>query len=154
MEVFFGKIGHYGVSFIQVLQILFIVGMSNQSGLAYSGSNVIAQAQIMTQLTAPHGSLCFVVSIVIWTIIGAVISIPFRSLSKLSYVASFNVFINLIIIFMSMGFIAHSAPNYEGAAAAYGFTPPFGPVVTTATSNGALATQVNGASAFALQPGR
>lgn len=134
MEVFFGKVGHYLVSVIQVVQIIFIVA-----------SNIIANAQGMTQLTAPNGSLCFIASIVIWTVIGLVTSIPFRSLAKLSYLATFNVFINLLIIFMSMGFIAHSPPNYESAAAAYGFTAPYGPVHTPATSGKDLPTQVNGA---------
>ena len=100
----------------------------------------------MTQLTAPNGSLCFIVSIVIWTIIGFVISVPFRSLSKLSWLASFDVFINLLIIFISMGFIAHSPPNYESAAAAYGYTPPYAPVAHSATGSGPLSNQVNGAS--------
>jgi hypothetical protein len=101
----------------------------------------------MTQLTAPHGSLCFIVSIVIWTLIGLANSIPFRSLSKLSYVASANVFINLGIIFISMGFIAHSPPNYASAANTYGFTEPFAPIATSATGTGTLSNQVNGASA-------
>jgi len=100
----------------------------------------------MTQLTAPHGSLCFVKSIVIWACIGLANSIPFRSLSKLSFLASFNVFINLIIIFISMGFIAHSAPNYTSAAATYGYTEPYAPKMTAAIGSGDLANQVNGAS--------
>lgn len=111
-----------------------------------SGSNLLANAQGMTQLTAPHGSLCFIVSVVIWTVIGLLTSIPFRQLGKLSFLASSNVFINMLIIFISMGFIAHSAPNYASAAAAYGYKEPYGPVVTTATGQGDLASQVNGAS--------
>jgi hypothetical protein len=86
------------------------------------------------------------VSIIIWTVIGLVTSVPFRSLAKLSYLASFNVFVNLLIIFLSMGFIAHSAPNYVSAAATYGYTEPYAPVQTPATSSNDLPTQVNGAS--------
>lgn len=102
----------------------------------------------MTQLTAhrSNGSLCFIVSIVIWALIGFLNSIPFRSLRKLSYIASLNVFINIFVCFLSMGFIAHSPPNYDSAAATYGYTPPYGPVVTHATApSGELANSVNGA---------
>lgn len=107
----------------------------------------------MTQLTANRssGSLCYIVSIVIWTIIGLVNSLPFKSLGKLSLVCSLNVFINILIICLSMGFIAHSDPNYASAQAAYGDDgltagPPFAPVHVSATGTGDLAAQVNGAA--------
>lgn len=46
-----------------------------------------------------------------------------------------------------MGFVAHSAPNYEGAQAAYGYdiNPP-APVQAVAIVSGELSNAVNGAS--------
>ena len=41
-----------------------------------------------------------------------------------------------------MGFVSHSPPNYEGAAAAYGVSP--GPVQTAAFVSQTLPNKVNG----------
>ena len=102
----------------------------------------------MTQLTSQRsaGPLCFIVSIVIWTVVGFINSVPFRSLRKLSYIASLNVFINIFVCFLTMGFVTHSAPNYDSAAATYGYKPPYEPIKTTAVApSGDLANSVNGA---------
>lgn len=69
-----------------------------------------------------------------------------RSLRILSWVGSISVYLNLLTIFISMGVIAHSAPNYESAAATYGYdiNPP-APIMTYAIAPGSLANKVNGA---------
>ncbi|ORX40321.1 transmembrane amino acid transporter protein-domain-containing protein [Kockovaella imperatae] len=136
-EVFFGKVGHYLVSLMQITQIIFIVG-----------SNNIANAQSMTLLTQNRasGPICFIVSIIIWAVIGFVNSVPFRSLRKLSYISSLNVFLNIFVCFLSMGFIAHSPPNYAAASSTYGFTAPYAPIATTVLAPpGPLSNSVNGA---------
>ena len=102
----------------------------------------------MTQLTAnrSNGPICFIVSIMIWTIVGWLNSLPFRSLRKLSFIAWLNVIINLTVVFLTMGFVAHRGVNYAGASATYGFTPPYAPVEVKAVISGDLANSVNGAS--------
>ena len=52
------------------------------------------------------------------------------------------VWLNLLIIFLSMGFIAHSAPNFVSAKLSFGVDP--GPVHTAAFVSLPLFSKVNG----------
>lgn len=52
------------------------------------------------------------------------------------------VWINLLIIFISMGFIAHSPPNFVSAMAAYGIGP--GPILKSKFVSLPLFNKVNG----------
>ncbi len=54
--------------------------------------------------------------------------------------------LNLLIIFVSMGFIAHSTPNFEAAQKSLGVSP--GPVVTAAFTQLPLFTQVRRSAHF------
>ena len=49
--------------------------------------------------------------------------------------------LNLLIIFVSMGFIAHSSPNFDAAQKSLGVSP--GPVVTAAFTSLPLFTKVS-----------
>lgn len=40
-----------------------------------------------------------------------------RTLSRFTFLANWSVFINLLIMFISMGVFAHSGPNYSAAQA-------------------------------------
>ena len=110
---------------------------------------MLLDASNMTQLTSNRsdGPWCYINSIIVWTAIGILISVPFRSFKNLAYLCSFNFVINLVILFMSMGFIANSPPNYASAQAAYGYSiDPPAPISAVAIIHGApLAGQVNGA---------
>lgn len=50
--------------------------------------------------------------------------------------------LNLLLIFMSMGFIAHSPPNFTSAFKSFGIAA--GPVVTEKFGTGPLFAKVNG----------
>jgi hypothetical protein len=63
------------------------------------------------------------------------------TLKTYGWLANSAVWLNLLIIFISMGFIANSAPNYESAAAAYGEAAS-GPVRTATFVSAPLATKV------------
>ena len=52
------------------------------------------------------------------------------------------VWLNLLLIFMSMGFVSHSPPNFESARASFGIEP--GPVETHKFGTGPLFAKVNG----------
>lgn len=69
-----------------------------------------------------------------------------RSLNNFAWFANGAVWINLLIIFLSMGFIAHSAPNYAAAFASYGNfdlnNPP--PVQRQTFVNQKISFQING----------
>lgn len=66
-----------------------------------------------------------------------------RSLRNVGVIGSFSVYVNLLIIFMSMGVVAHSLPNYEVANAAND-TLGNGPVIVKAFNSQDLVGQVNG----------
>lgn len=53
-----------------------------------------------------------------------------RTLKNYGWLANSAVWLNLSIIFISMGFVAHSPPNYDAANAAFGVEQ--GPVETHA----------------------
>lgn len=50
--------------------------------------------------------------------------------------------VNLLLIFLSMGFVAHSAPNYISAKATYGIDA--GPILVQSIVHQPLFAQVNG----------
>ena len=43
-----------------------------------------------------------------------------RTLKRYSWLASSAIWLNLLVILLSVGFVAHSAPNYTSAKASYG----------------------------------
>jgi peptidoglycan biosynthesis protein MviN/MurJ (putative lipid II flippase) len=65
-----------------------------------------------------------------------------QTLRRYGFLASSAVWLNLLVIFLSAGFIAHSSPNYSAANAAYGI--PAGPVVKQAFASYPFFERVNG----------
>jgi hypothetical protein len=74
-----------------------------------------------------------------------------RTLKSYGWLANSAVWINLLIIFISMGFIGSSAPNYESAAAAYGEEAASGPVRTATFVSAPLATKVCDGTLYAIR---
>ncbi|GAA5932683.1 hypothetical protein JCM1841_006937 [Sporobolomyces salmonicolor] len=135
-ERIFGTPAKHLCSILQSIQLVLNVGLiclSNGQGLS----------QIITGAPGSH-TLCFSVCVVIWAICGIAIG-QIRSLQGIGFLANSSVWLNLLIIFISMGFIANSAPNYVAAAAEYGI--PAGPNVPTrvvAVVSQPIFAQVNG----------
>ena len=65
-----------------------------------------------------------------------------RTLQKFAWVANFSIWLNIITLIMTMGAVAHTAPNYTAAASAYNVTQ--GPVETLAIIEQAFEPQLNG----------
>jgi hypothetical protein len=65
-----------------------------------------------------------------------------RTLKNYGWLANSAVWLNLALIFISMGFVAHSPPNFIAAKAAYGIDA--GPVITEKFVNLPLSSKVNG----------
>lgn len=99
----------------------------------------LSAAQSLYQLT--HGRICFVVAIVVWILVGCVLN-QIRTLKRYSWLASCAIWLNILVIFLSMGFIAHSAPNYLAAKASYGIDA--GPVVKQAFATYPFYSRING----------
>ncbi|CDR48491.1 RHTO0S18e01222g2_1 [Rhodotorula toruloides] len=130
----FGSWMRHLCSILQAIQLVLNVGLiclSNGQGVA----------QIAAGGNGP--AICFSVAVVIWTILGIIVG-QIRSLQGLGLLANSSVWLNILIIILSMAFIAHSPPNYASAAATYGDSIGTGPVVVVARVNQPVFSQVNG----------
>jgi len=76
----------------------------------------ISSGQSISQMSTE--GLCFIVCILVCIIFGCLVG-QIRTLQRFGWLASFAVFLNLLIIFFSMGVMAHSPPNYKIIAASY-----------------------------------
>lgn len=108
---------------------------------------IIGNGQGIAQLAAgPSGTgfLCFVVCEVIFMVAGAVVG-QIRTLQRLGYLANAAVWMNLFIIFMTMGVASNTSPNYK-AAMASDSDLVIGPVLHTAGTPAGLdiVDQING----------
>jgi len=77
---------------------------------------IISSGQSISQMS--KGKLCFIVCVVVCAIAGCIIG-QIRTLQRFGWLASSAVFMNLLIIFCSMGVIAHSDPNYKALFASF-----------------------------------
>ena len=65
-----------------------------------------------------------------------------RTLKRYGWIASLAIWLNLLIIFLSVGFVAHSAPNYASAKSSYGISK--GPISTPAFASYPFFDRING----------
>ncbi|SCV72670.1 BQ2448_4207 [Microbotryum intermedium] len=130
-ERIYGPWARHVCNFLVTFQLLFNCGIV-----------ILGNGQGLTQIVKGH--ICFTVSIVIWAAVGALISLV-RELHAFSAFANFSVWLNILIMILSMAFVAHSPPNIAGAIAAYGPSIGTGPVVIKAVVGGSVFNQVNGA---------
>ncbi|KAF8163825.1 transmembrane amino acid transporter protein-domain-containing protein [Crassisporium funariophilum] len=127
-ERIFGKSARHVCNVLQSIQLLINVA-----------TICLSNGQALSQLS--KGRLCFSVCIVIWVIVGFFIG-QIRTLKNYGWLANSAVWINLTIIFVSMGFISHSEPNFAAAFTSLGV--PAGPVVTEKFTSLPLFSKVNG----------
>lgn len=111
----YGTWARITVNLLQSIQLLCNVGVI-----------IISNAQSLSQITT--GSLCFVVCCVIFTIAGAVLG-QIRTLQKFGWIANAAIWMNLLVIFITMGVAAHSEPNWDAAKASNQVEK--GPIITT-----------------------
>ncbi|KAL5497898.1 hypothetical protein ACEPAH_2829 [Sanghuangporus vaninii] len=104
------------------------------------GTICLGNAQSVEQI-ARDNQFCFSVAILIWALVGMVIG-QVRSLKQYGWLANSAVWLNLLVIFISMGVVAHSPPNFASAHAAFGLDPA--PVQTSAFVSLPLFSKVNG----------
>ncbi|GAA5935830.1 uncharacterized protein JCM15063_001818 [Sporobolomyces koalae] len=105
----FGTWARHLCSFLQIIQLTLNVGL-------ICLSNGQSLAQIINGAPGGH-TLCFSVCVVVWALCGMITG-QIRTLKGIGSLANASVWLNLLIIFLSMGFVAHSAPNYAAAKAA------------------------------------
>ncbi|GAA5947707.1 hypothetical protein JCM3765_001044 [Sporobolomyces pararoseus] len=105
----FGTWARFLSNFLQLIQLTLNVGL-------ICLSNGQSLSQIITGAPGNH-KLCFSVCVVLWALVGMVTG-QIRTLKGIGSLANISIWINLLIIFLSMGFVAHSPPNYAAAKAA------------------------------------
>jgi len=127
-ERIYGRAARHVVSLLQSLQLIVNVG-----------TICLGNGQALSQVS--KFKLCFIVCIVIWAGFGFVLG-QIRTLKSYGWLANSAVWINLAIIFISMGFVAHSPPNFTAAATSLGVAQ--GPVVTQMFTHLPLFSKVNG----------
>ena len=94
----YGRPFRHLVNFLQALQLLLSVG-----------NIIISNGMAISQVSKFR--LCYAVCCLIWAICGFAIG-QVRTLQKYGILANAAVFINLLIMFITMGVMAHSPPNY------------------------------------------
>ncbi|KAH8112279.1 transmembrane amino acid transporter protein-domain-containing protein [Phellopilus nigrolimitatus] len=104
------------------------------------GTICLGNAQSVEQI-ARNNQFCFSIAILIWALVGMIIG-QVRTLKQYGWLANSAVWLNLLIIFISMGVVAHSPPNFVSAKAAYGIDPA--PIQTAAFVSLPLFSKVNG----------
>ncbi|OCK74730.1 oligopeptide transporter protein [Lepidopterella palustris CBS 459.81] len=98
----YGSIPRHFVNILQSIQLLCSVGLI-----------VISNGQAISQVSKFR--LCYAVCCLIWAICGFGLG-QVRTLQRFGWLANVAIWINLMIMFISMGTIAHSPPNYSVAA--------------------------------------
>jgi len=99
----YGTWARITVNLLQSIQLLCNVGVI-----------VIQNGQSLSQITT--GNLCFVVCCIIFTVAGAFLG-QIRTLQKFGWIANAAIWMNLLVIFITMGVVAHSEPNWVAAKA-------------------------------------
>ncbi|KAF8591690.1 hypothetical protein K439DRAFT_1401786 [Ramaria rubella] len=115
-ERIFGRTCRHGVNILQTVQLVFNVAVI-----------IITNTQGLSQVS--KGRVCFSALAVIWAVVGMIIG-QIRSIQNYGGLAHWAIWLNLIVIFITMGAVAHSAPNFA-AALQQNFAQQ-GPVVTSA----------------------
>jgi len=112
----YGTYTRHGMNLLQSIQLLFNVGVI-----------ILGSGQALSQMSKLK--LCFSICVFIWPLVGMVLG-QIRTLQKFGYLANFAIWLNVLVIFITMGVAAHSSPNYQAVFASFGI--PQGPIFHTA----------------------
>ncbi|KXL50345.1 hypothetical protein M433DRAFT_8242 [Acidomyces richmondensis BFW] len=96
-----GKISRHVVNFMQAVGLLLLLG---QVTILF-GQNISQMSKF---------KLCYIVCPLLFVIAGFFLT-QVRTLKSYGWIAVFAVWLNLLVIFMTMGVMAHSPPNYSVA---------------------------------------
>ncbi|KAF8519394.1 amino acid transporter-like protein [Hysterangium stoloniferum] len=115
-ERIYGRFARHAVNILQTLQLLFNVAWGAILPLIFSFSHIkvysFRNTQGLSQIS--KGKVCFSVLALIWMLAGMIIG-QIRSLQNYGNLANFAIWLNLLVIFITMGAVAHSAPNFHAA---------------------------------------
>ncbi|KAJ5356758.1 Amino acid transporter transmembrane [Penicillium concentricum] len=92
---------------------------------------IVSNGQGLAQMVVGangQGFLCFIAAEVVFMVIGFVLG-QIRTLQRLSYLANIAIWLNVIVIIMTMAVVHQYPPNYEASLTSY--ETPKGPVKTS-----------------------
>ncbi|KAH9824593.1 Transmembrane amino acid transporter protein [Teratosphaeria destructans] len=137
-DLAFRVYGNWARQLVNVLQSFQF--FLNVALIIESSSQGLAQ---MAAGKSGNGFLCFVVAEVIFTIAGFILG-QIRTLQRLSWLSNVAIWLNVIVIIMTMVVVHSYPPNYAAVKASYGYSE--GPVITTANwpPNTPLISRLNG----------
>ena len=92
---------------------------------------IISNGEALSE--AAKFKLCYAVCCLVWALAGFFMG-QIRTLQKFGWLANAAVWINLLIIFITMGVAAHSSPLYSASASSAGYS--VNPNLVTPDSNG------------------
>ncbi|KAG1847930.1 transmembrane amino acid transporter protein-domain-containing protein [Suillus subluteus] len=122
----YGRWFKYLCNILQSLQLVFNVAII-----------ILQNGQGLSQMA--KFKLCFSVCNVVWTLAGMVLG-QIRTLQKFGKVANLSIWLNIIVLIMTMAFVANSPPNYTASPSGQ----DTGPVVTLAINLQPFQDQLNG----------
>lgn len=105
----FGSTTRHAVNVLQAIQMILTV-----SALILSNGQAISQ---VSQVTTDN-PVCFVVCLLIFTLIGMVMG-QIRTLQRFGWLANFAIWINVLILIFTMAIVARSGPYYTAVMNAY-----------------------------------
>lgn len=110
----FGTWARHGINVAQCIQLLFTVSIL-----------ILSNGQSISQIA--KGNLCFIVCLIVFMAAGMILG-QIRTLQRFGWLANFAVWINVLIIFICMGVVANSPPNYATVEASFGDAFAPGPI--------------------------
>ncbi|KXL46487.1 MAG: hypothetical protein FE78DRAFT_146064 [Acidomyces sp. 'richmondensis'] len=131
----YGRWARHGVNILQSLQFFLNVTLL-----------IVGSGQAIVQLAAGSsgtGKFCFIAAEIIFAAAGFILG-QVRTLQKYSHIANIAIWMNLFVIFMTMGISSSTPPNWTAVTASYNI--PKGPIYHTGgTPPGkSLTDQING----------
>ncbi|KAG1824774.1 transmembrane amino acid transporter protein-domain-containing protein [Suillus subaureus] len=122
----YGRWFKYLCDILQSLQLVFNVGII-----------ILQNGQGLSQMA--KFKLCFSICNVVWALAGMILG-QIRTLQKFGKVANVSIWLNVMVLIMTMAFVAHSPPNYTASP----FGQYAGPVMTQAINLQPFQDQLNG----------
>lgn len=116
----FGSLARHLVNFAQGLQLLLFVSVL-----------ILANGMAISQISqGPDGGagICFVACMIIFMAAGFLLG-QIRTLQRFSWVANAAVWLNLVVLFITMGVVANSLPNFKATVASFGEAFAPGPIL-------------------------
>ncbi|KAF6239770.1 hypothetical protein HO173_002316 [Letharia columbiana] len=116
----YGQWARYMINILQSIQLICSVAVI-----------IISNGEALSE--ASKFKLCYAICCLVWALAGFFLG-QVRTLQKFGWLANFAIWINLLIMFITMGVAAHSPPLYSAAGSSAGFS--VNPDLVTANAAG------------------